>query len=524
MKMINMSNSKGRVLQILAFFLLVENQYLVNCFSASARRKQLSNNETPDRFRYSSSTVGSSENQKVGSSVNLHLRLDANCLVEVAAVALLGLLVAHVYVGGMLQVDNYLDRYIWPILLLPLTMAVLFFRSELYSLSAVTDFAGNLGSTMGTIVGTFVTFALLTVILGISDDYSRVWFGGWLTSSVVAIWISRGLAARIFSGWLQMGAMRKRAVMIGRGPEISEFVGRFGAKNQDFQIVQMFGQQGFDSTEDLDQAIDDLLELESTFDTVIISPPEGDSATLSKILNALSMLSVEVKVLAPIGLSDVALKGISTQGHAQFIDIERSKISARGKIAKMAMDYFIAATSLVLLSWLLVLISLLIRLESKGPALFTQRRTGLNNHDFMIYKFRTMRQESAPSAFRQAQRQDDRVTRVGRFLRRTSLDELPQLLNVLKGEMSIVGPRPHPVELNLAYETKFHLFNKRHSVKPGITGWAQIHDYRGPIFTSDDMHRRLSHDIHYINNWSAWFDLKIIAATPFMGLIHRNAV
>ena len=229
---------------------------------------------------------------------------------------------------------------------------------------------------------------------------------------------------------------------------------------------------------------------------VIVTPTYDDPAALDELLDAVSMLSVEIKIIPPSGRSDVTLLGVSEQGQYQIIDIQRTRISEWRRTFKLVEDYVIAATALVLLSWLMLLIAAAVRLESKGPALFRQRRTGLNNNEFFIYKFRTMTTEIQPSGFRQVERGDRRVTRIGRFLRRTSLDDLPQLLNVLRGEMSIVGPRPHPIELNHSYAPRMHLFNKRHSVKPGITGWAQIHDHRGPVETLIGMHQRLKCDLY----------------------------
>jgi Undecaprenyl-phosphate glucose phosphotransferase len=490
----------------------------------------VSNNETPDQFRYTPPLAEKVEDIKSlitpTPGAIFHLRLDFVCLVEITVVAALGYLIAQFYVGGVLEVANFSDRYIWPVLLLPLAMALIFQRSGLYELTSITDIAGSLGNYVSGVVGTFVSFTMLAVILGISDDYSRVWYGGWLASSLVAIWITRALAAFVFSRWVQRGAIRKRAVVIGGGSEVDAFVERFSPKNRDFQIVGLYGHSEGQHPPISGDVLNDLIEMgrRSELDVVIVEPPTDDPETLGQILNSLSMLSVEIKVIAPKGLSHVSLMGISRQGQNQFIDIQRSEISARGRILKFVMDNLVAGVALIALSWLLLLIALAIRLESRGPALFKQRRTGLNNKEFMIFKFRTMRQETGPSKFRQAQRGDSRVTRLGRFLRRTSLDELPQLFNVLRGDMSVVGPRPHPVELNLEYAPQLYLFNKRHSVKPGITGWAQIHDHRGPIATPDGMHQRLSYDLYYIYNWSTWFDMKIIAATPLMGLIHRNAV
>jgi exopolysaccharide biosynthesis polyprenyl glycosylphosphotransferase len=176
---------------------------------------------------------------------------------------------------------------------------------------------------------------------------------------------------------------------------------------------------------------------------------------------------------------------------------------------------------------LMLLIALLVRLASRGPALYRQRRYGFNNEVIEVFKFRTMYADSCdmPSAgdVAQARRDDPRVTRIGGFLRRTSLDELPQFLNVLNGTMSIVGPRPHAVAHNERYAHVIDEYLARHRVKPGITGWAQVNGLRGETDTIDKMEKRVAYDLYYIEHWSLAFDLRIILRTLFVGFTHPNA-
>ena len=195
-------------------------------------------------------------------------------------------------------------------------------------------------------------------------------------------------------------------------------------------------------------------------------------------------------------------------------------------VLKRAMDVVLASAGLVMLSPVLLLIALVIKLDSRGPALYRQARHGLDGQVFSLLKFRTLRAEACDAPvgqFRQVTRDDPRVTRVGRLLRWTSLDELPQLVNVLRGEMSIVGPRPHPVALNDHYAARIDGYLERHAVRPGITGWAQVNGLRGETDTLDKMERRLRHDLHYIENWSLALDIRIIARTLRSGFIDRCA-
>lgn len=190
---------------------------------------------------------------------------------------------------------------------------------------------------------------------------------------------------------------------------------------------------------------------------------------------------------------------------------------------KRLMDFTIGACALVLLLPVMATLSVIIKLDSTGPALFCQSRRGRNREIIKVYKFRTMYQDDGTAVFKQAEKDDPRVTKVGAFLRRTSLDELPQLFNVMQGSMSLVGPRPHPIPLDEKFKYVIPALNARYAVKPGITGWAQINGFRGETTKVDDMVARIEHDRHYIKNWSPWLDIKILVLTAFKGWTHTNA-
>lgn len=184
---------------------------------------------------------------------------------------------------------------------------------------------------------------------------------------------------------------------------------------------------------------------------------------------------------------------------------------------KRSLDCFLAVTGLFLLLPILFGIAIGVKLSSPGPVLYRQKRTGLNGKVFTIYKFRTMKVESNCQAFKQATKNDPRVTRFGSFLRKTSLDELPQLLNVLQGRMALVGPRPHAVEHNGQFVDKIESYDERHSVLPGITGWAQVNGHRGETDTLDKMEGRVALDLYYRKNWTLRFDIEILWKTVTSG-------
>jgi undecaprenyl-phosphate galactose phosphotransferase/putative colanic acid biosynthesis UDP-glucose lipid carrier transferase len=198
-------------------------------------------------------------------------------------------------------------------------------------------------------------------------------------------------------------------------------------------------------------------------------------------------------------------------------------LSEAEQLLKRVFDVVASAAILVLLSPLMLMTALLIKLDSRGPVLFRQKRNGFNGSVFSIYKFRSMRVLEDGDRIQQATRNDPRVTRLGLWLRRTSIDELPQLLNVLLGDMSLVGPRPHAIAHNNEYQTVVSNYAFRHHVKPGITGWAQVNGFRGETQTVDIMAKRVEFDLWYINHWSLWLDLRIMFKTMLMAYRQPSA-
>ncbi len=197
-------------------------------------------------------------------------------------------------------------------------------------------------------------------------------------------------------------------------------------------------------------------------------------------------------------------------------------ISGLGAALKRLEDFVFGSIALIILFPLMAVISIAVKLDSTGPALFCQARSGRNREIIKVYKFRTMYQGGSLE-FRQAQKNDPRITRIGAFLRRTSLDELPQLFNVIQGSMSLVGPRPHPLKLDEDFKYVIPALNSRYCVKPGISGWAQINGFRGETHNVSDMLGRIEHDRYYIKHWSIWLDLKILVLTMLKGWTHKNA-
>ncbi|PIX80383.1 MAG: undecaprenyl-phosphate glucose phosphotransferase, partial [Piscirickettsiaceae bacterium CG_4_10_14_3_um_filter_44_349] len=197
--------------------------------------------------------------------------------------------------------------------------------------------------------------------------------------------------------------------------------------------------------------------------------------------------------------------------------------SSTARMLKRFEDVTLSTLILILISPIMIALAIGVKLSSPGPILFKQKRYGLNGKEIKVYKFRSMTTQDNGATINQATKNDPRITKFGAFIRKTSLDELPQFINVIQGKMSIVGPRPHANAHNEQYRKLVPQYMQRHLVKPGITGWAQINGWRGETETLDKMEKRIEFDLHYINNWSLWFDIKIIILTVFKGFIDKNA-
>jgi putative colanic acid biosysnthesis UDP-glucose lipid carrier transferase len=207
----------------------------------------------------------------------------------------------------------------------------------------------------------------------------------------------------------------------------------------------------------------------------------------------------------------------------QNINLKQSRINhIICKFLKRSADIIISVIILLLISPILLLIAISLKATSKGPIIFKQKRGGINNKEIIIYKFRSMTTQDNGLIVKQAVKNDARITPIGNFLRKTSLDELPQFINVIQGRMSIVGPRPHAIAHNIEYAKPIPEYNQRSLVKPGITGLAQINGYRGETNTLEKMQKRVDMDLHYINNWSLWLDIKIIFTTIWKGFNIKN--
>ncbi|MAF64012.1 MAG: undecaprenyl-phosphate glucose phosphotransferase [Blastomonas sp.] len=258
-------------------------------------------------------------------------------------------------------------------------------------------------------------------------------------------------------------------------------------------------------------------------DTVFIALPMTANKRIEQVLRVLGDTKAQVHLVPNFFVYNLLHSRICNVGDMQTVSVFDSPMKGAMNFLKRVEDILLASVILAIISVPMLIIAAAVKLTSKGPVIFKQNRYGMDGKKIKVWKFRSMTVTENGDAVTQATKNDARITKVGAFLRRTSLDELPQFINVLQGHMSVVGPRPHAVAHNEAYRKKVEYYMLRHRIKPGITGWAQVNGWRGETDTLDKMQKRVEYDLEYIKNWSLWLDFKIVLFTLFKGFVNKNA-
>jgi undecaprenyl-phosphate glucose phosphotransferase len=262
---------------------------------------------------------------------------------------------------------------------------------------------------------------------------------------------------------------------------------------------------------------------ENEIDIIFIALPMDNESTISSLIGELSDTTAITYIIPDLFISGLLHTRWGYMGNIPFLSIHDRPFNDIDGWAKRAEDIVLSTLILLVIAIPMLIIALLVKLTSKGPIIFKQKRYGIAGNEILVWKFRSMTVTEDGSVIKQAEKNDCRLTPIGKFLRKTSLDELPQFINVLQGNMSIVGPRPHAVAHNEQYRKEIFGYMLRHTIKPGITGWAQVNGWRGETDTLDKMENRVDYDLWYINNWSLILDLKIISLTILNGFVGENA-
>jgi len=453
---------------------------------------------------------------------------------DFAIVAAIGLALYHIHV--VQQIGSQPIYYLLSFGV-ALICTIAFYLLQSYSVPALRRPINQLFRMSG--AWTVVFAALIALVFFARLDYviSRFWLGAWYLIGFNALAISRCALAFGVDRLAASGRFQKRVVVVGGGDLARDLLRDLAkADPAEVNLLGVFDDRGDarspSSVEGVAKlgTVDDLVEFarQTRIDLAVFALPITAEQRILEMLRKLWVLPIDVRLAAHANRIRFRPRSYSYLGATPMLDVFDKPLGDRDVLVKMAMDKVIGAAALIALSPVLALTALAIRLDSKGPILFKQKRYGFNNELVEVLKFRSMYVDQLDqAASRLVTRDDPRVTRVGRFIRKTSIDELPQLFNVVfKGDLSLVGPRPHALNAKAAdrkYDEAVDGYFARHRVKPGITGWAQIHGWRGETDTQEKIQARVDHDLHYIENWSVWLDLYILAMTPISLFKTRNA-
>jgi len=454
-------------------------------------------------------------------------------LIELALIAATGCLLYFLYVGSAPHAPW---RYPIAIATGSLLAVFLLQSTDNYRIAALRNPVSRFGKIVLVWSGTFAILALVGFLLKTSEEFSRVWFGGWYVSGLVLILALRVATARLIRRWARDGRMERRAVIVGGGQVAETLIRSIEQQpDNDIRICGIFDDRdnrrsppivaGYPKLGTIAELVD--FARIAHIDMLIVSLPITAEQRVLSLLKKLWVLPVDIRLSAHTQELHFRPRSYSYIGSVPMLDIFDKPIADWDSVSKRLFDIFFSLIGLAVFSPVMIATAIAIKLDSRGPVFFKQKRHGFNNEEIEVYKFRSMyADQSDPTAKKTVTRNDPRVTRVGRFIRKTSIDELPQFFNALMGSLSLVGPRPHAVAAqshNLLYTEVVDGYFARHRVKPGVTGWAQINGWRGEMDTDEKIRMRTEYDLYYIENWSLLFDLKILLLTPIRLLNTENA-
>ncbi|WP_082072909.1 undecaprenyl-phosphate glucose phosphotransferase [Hyphomicrobium sp. 99] len=408
-------------------------------------------------------------------------------------------------------------------------------RQWSYSIPSLRGFTSQVLKVLTSLAAVALAISGLAFLFDQNEVAPRE-IAAWMELSAVFLCVIRSVAAWTIDRLTRAGRLVRRTVIVGGGQDAEDLIAELSADptnhmrilgvfddRQDERVARSYG--GIARLGTFETLTDFCRD--SGVDLLIVTVPARAEERLMQILFKLFTLQVDVRVSALNSKLRLNSRAYSFIGRVPMLAVMDKPLSDWDRVMKNVEDRVLGALLLLLVSPIMALVAIAVRLDSKGPIFFRQKRYGFNSELIEVLKFRSMYVEQQDAtASNLVTRGDPRVTPVGRFIRRTSLDELPQLINVVKGEMSLVGPRPHATgakaERDL-YENVVQGYFARHRMKPGVTGWAQINGWRGETDTHEKLVRRVEHDLYYIDNWSVLFDLYIIAMTPVSLITGKNA-
>jgi Undecaprenyl-phosphate glucose phosphotransferase len=437
-----------------------------------------------------------------------------------------GLLYDHMALGGNGEAQNYLG----PGIAVATLYSAFGHAAHLYRGPNLLRLKWQVERSALVWLMAFVFLASIAFLLKTGAAFSRGEMLLFLTSGIFAVAVTRFVVARVCRLVISSGALKStRVILVGLADELAANDALSALERYGYAVVGVFSlPTDGNSASDQDALTARLREVtryvrDRDIDEIIVAIPWRLTDLLRKVENELRVLPVPVALVPDTMTGRVLDHPLSELGPTKAVQLQRAPLNAMQRNLKQAIDRILAVTSLALLAPFLAVITAAIRLESPGPAFFLQTRVGFNGRKFKIYKFRTMSTLDDGPVVVQATKNDRRITHLGALLRKLSIDELPQLLNVLRGDMSLVGPRPHALAHDNEYDRLIATYAIRHKMKPGITGWAQVNGFRGETPELGMMKRRVESDLWYIESWSPWLDIRIMLLTVIRVLRSDNA-
>ena len=433
------------------------------------------------------------------------------------------------YISLKLQDQVTTTNYI--VLLLMVLVAYLYTAE---SLQLYRSWRVNRLSTSIWLIATclFVAFSAMLVLtwaFKITADFSRLVVGGWACLAFCQLTIWRLCGRLIKNALHKKGISTRRVAIVGCTENAERLINEINSRPELGLVFcgiydDRTADRVFSCSEQLLGKVEDCVDAarRGTIDKLYLTLPMSADKRIADIIQRLGDTTVDVHLVPDFLLSNLMHARFGSVGSVETLSVFESPYFGARDWLKRSFDIVVSSIALMILAVPMLVISLAIKLTSRGPVLFKQDRYGLDGKPIKVYKFRSMSVQENGARVVQATKGDSRITPLGGFLRRTSLDELPQFINVLKGDMSVVGPRPHAVAHNEEYRKLVAFYMLRHKVKPGITGWAQINGWRGETDSLEKMEKRVEFDLAYIKNWSLWWDAKIVFLTFFRGFTGKN--
>ena len=443
--------------------------------------------------------------------------LDACVITGCALTIGVGYHVIVYHVSGMAQPSTEIG-----VVVSILFIAINSLRNE-YSIMNYLSFGGHARRVALVWNTTFLGALVLSFMVKETSSISRVSIVLLYASGLVGLIVARAsIVHRVKTSAIVGKISALRVVLAGSETALQEFSTRYQPWAAGIDVVSCSVLRGPETLdEDLALAAASARVLHP--DDIFILVPWSQTETIDACVAAFIKVPASIHLGPQQVLDRFSKASVSRIGRIASLHLVRQPLTTTEIVIKRIFDIVVSLAMVVALLPLFGVIALAIKLDTPGPVFFVQRRYGFNQQTFRIVKFRSMSVTESDRAMRPATRNDDRVTRVGRFMRRYNIDELPQLLNVIRGDMSLVGPRPHALIQNQHYERSIADYARRHNVRPGVTGWAQIHGLRGEIASEDFMRRRLEHDLYYIDNWTMGLDLRILGMTVLSAKAFENA-